>query len=136
LKAKPSALFAVAFNMATISEALMKEKLPLKRSIPPQPARALGSCRLNGETLFWGLGEAGPDISERIIACRLALEGRWPSHIRGTASVVEEAVHLRGDVGPGHTDQGEMGRSNHRQTRRYLPVERGPPPKLWCLFHQ
>ena len=52
LKAKPSALFAVAFSIATISEALMKEKLPADRSMPPQPARALGSWRLKGETLF------------------------------------------------------------------------------------
>src|SRR3546814_1183761 len=40
LKAKPSALLAVAFSIAMISLALMKEKLPLKRSIPPHPARS------------------------------------------------------------------------------------------------
>jgi hypothetical protein len=37
-------LFAVAFSIATISEALMKEKLPENRSMPPQPARALGAA--------------------------------------------------------------------------------------------
>ena len=53
-KAKPSALFAVAFSMATISAPLMKENEPVKMSIPPQPARTLGICRLNGCTLFCG----------------------------------------------------------------------------------
>ena len=54
LKAKPSALFAVALSSATISEALMKENEPENRSMPPQPARALGSWRLKGWTLFCG----------------------------------------------------------------------------------
>src|SRR5436305_1380722 len=54
LNANPRALLAVALSIATISEALMNEKLPEKRSMPPQPARALGSWRLNGCTLFCG----------------------------------------------------------------------------------
>ena len=53
-KAKPSALLAVAFNIATISSVLMKEKLPEKTSMPPQPALIEGSCRLTGFTLFCG----------------------------------------------------------------------------------
>ena len=52
--AKPIALFAVAFNVATISSALMKLKLPANRSMPPQPARADGSATLTGLIDFWG----------------------------------------------------------------------------------
>ena len=47
-KANPIALLAVAFSMATISSALMKLKLPAKRSIPPHPARALGNATFTG----------------------------------------------------------------------------------------
>ena len=54
LKAKPTALFATAFSSATISLALMKLKLPAKMSIPPQPARALGSWRLAMLVVFCG----------------------------------------------------------------------------------
>ena len=53
-KAKPSALLAVAFSMATISAPLMNEKEPVKISMPPHPARTLGICRLSGCTLFCG----------------------------------------------------------------------------------
>ena len=54
LKAKPSALLATPFIIATSSPELMNEKEPANRSIPPHPARALGNCRLKGWTLRWG----------------------------------------------------------------------------------
>ena len=54
LKAKPSALFAVAFSIATSSAVLMNEKEPAKRSMPPHPARACGSWILKGWMFFWG----------------------------------------------------------------------------------
>src|SRR3546814_13661850 len=54
LNAKPRALFAVAFSMAMISEELRNERLPLNRSMPTHPARALGCCGLNGWRLVRG----------------------------------------------------------------------------------
>ena len=54
LKAKPSALFAVALSMATSSAVLMNEKLPAKRSMPPHPAREWGSWILKGWMFFCG----------------------------------------------------------------------------------
>ena len=42
-KAKPIALLAVAFRVATISSVLMKLNEPPKRSMPPHPPLALGS---------------------------------------------------------------------------------------------
>ena len=53
-KANPTALLAVAFNMATISSVLIKLNEPANRSMPPQPARAPGSWRLSGLTVFDG----------------------------------------------------------------------------------
>jgi len=54
LKAKPSALLAVALSIATSSAVLMNEKDPAKRSMPPQPARACGNWILKGWMFFCG----------------------------------------------------------------------------------
>jgi hypothetical protein len=54
LKAKPSALLAVALSMATSSAVLMNENEPANRSMPPQPARACGNWMLKGWMFFCG----------------------------------------------------------------------------------
>src|SRR3546814_6955596 len=65
--------------------------------------------KLKIERLDAFLREAGPDITQRVIARRLTLKRRWAGDVRRAAHVRKEAVHLGGDVGPG-----EIGRAHVR----------------------
>ncbi len=133
LKAKPSALLAVALSIATISEALMKEKLPLNRSMPPHPARALGKLKIEGRHAF--LRETRPDVAKRVIAGRLPLKGRRTGDVGSTTRIVEEAVHLRGDVCASNADEGEMRPATMRKASACnLPAKRAAGPT--CFVHQ
>src|SRR5690606_40779715 len=83
LKANPTALFATAFSIATSSLALIKLKEPAKMSMPPQPARARGSCRLAMFVVFCGnrSEEHTSELQSREnLVCRLLLENK-----KGTA---------------------------------------------------
>jgi hypothetical protein len=106
LKAKPSALLAVALSIATSSAVLMNENEPAKRSMPPQPARAWGNCRLKGWMFF--CGKARPDRSHRIVARRLALVGAGAGDIGLDPHVGHEALHLAFDPGRGGSGRGEQ----------------------------
>src|SRR3546814_14715476 len=69
--------------------------------------------KLKIERLDAFLREAGPDITQRVIARRLTLKRRWAGDVRRAAHVRKEAVHLGGDVGPGGPGAREIGHSQY-----------------------
>src|SRR3546814_9309652 len=69
--------------------------------------------KLKIERLDAFLREAGPDITQRVIARRLTLKRRWAGGVRRAAHVRKAAVHLGGDVGPGGPGAREIGHSQY-----------------------
>src|SRR3546814_19884583 len=81
------------------------------------------------------LREAGPDITQRVIARRLTLKRRWAGDVRRAAHVRNEAVHLGGDVGPGGPGAREIGHSQYSRPGRGRAKHTADPASPANLFH-